>query len=79
MKKVKDMDPYPLVSSENVLLAESSFMAEQDKPSVSNGYHPERMEKMAKSMSPSQDRYVEVGKIGFLKICLLFDNCIRSF
>ncbi|EXC26105.1 Serine/threonine protein phosphatase 2A 55 kDa regulatory subunit B beta isoform [Morus notabilis] len=60
VKKVKDMDPYPLVSSENVLLAESSFMTEQDKPSVSNGYHPERMEKMAKSMSPSQDRYVEI-------------------
>ena len=65
MKKIKEMDPYPFVSSENALLAESSFMTEMDKPSVSNGYHPERMENMAKRMSPSQDRHAEVGKIGF--------------
>lgn len=60
VKKIKEMDPYPFVSSENALLAESSFMTDIYKPSVSNGYHPEWMENMAKSMSPSQDRHAEI-------------------
>lgn len=61
MKKVKEMDPYPFVNSENALLAESSFMTEEVKLSASNGYHPEWTEKMARSMPLSHDRHSEVG------------------
>ena len=56
MKKIKEMDPFPFVNSENALLSESSFMTEQDKPSVPNGCHPEWTDKMAKRMSLSQDQ-----------------------
>ncbi|OMO67591.1 Protein phosphatase 2A, regulatory subunit PR55 [Corchorus olitorius] len=41
IKKANDMDHHQFVSSENALLAESSFMSEQDIPSFTNGTHPE--------------------------------------
>ncbi|PON59670.1 Protein phosphatase 2A regulatory subunit PR [Trema orientale] len=60
VKKVKEMDSFPFVSSENSLLAEKSFMSGQDKSSVPNGYHPEWTDKMGKSMSLSQDKHAEI-------------------
>ncbi|XP_062116220.1 serine/threonine protein phosphatase 2A 55 kDa regulatory subunit B beta isoform-like isoform X2 [Humulus lupulus] len=60
VKKVKEMGSSPFVSSENALLAEKSFMTEQDKLSVSNGYHSEWTVKMEKSMSPTQDQHDEI-------------------
>ncbi|PON72217.1 Protein phosphatase 2A regulatory subunit PR [Parasponia andersonii] len=60
VKKVKEMDYFPFVSSENSLLAEKSFMTGQDKSSVPNGYHPEWTDKMGKSMSLSRDKHAEI-------------------
>lgn len=67
MKKVKEMDPYPFVNSENALLAERSFMIEEVKLSAANVYHPEWTEKMGRSMSPSHDTHSEVGTHGYWK------------
>ncbi|XP_038686836.1 serine/threonine protein phosphatase 2A 55 kDa regulatory subunit B beta isoform-like isoform X2 [Tripterygium wilfordii] len=46
VKKVQNMDPNQVVSSENSLLAERSFMSGQDKRSVGNGLHLEWTENM---------------------------------
>lgn len=62
-KKVKELNPNPFVHSENVLLAESSFVSGQDKPSVANGYALEWTEKID-NMSPSQDTHAKVGICG---------------
>lgn len=64
VKKVKEMDPYAFVNSENELLAERSFMTEKVKLSAANGYHQRWTEKMAKSLSPSQDTHYEVHTCG---------------
>ncbi|KAF3437006.1 hypothetical protein FNV43_RR19759 [Rhamnella rubrinervis] len=63
VKKVKEMDPYPFVNSENALLAERSFMTEEVKLSAANGNRPEWMEKMTRSMSPSYDTHSEIADI----------------
>lgn len=60
MTKVKEMDPNPLLCSENALLAERSFMNEHDKTSVDNGHNVEWTEKMATNMLPSQGVYSQV-------------------
>lgn len=60
VKKIKEMDPNPLVCSENALLAERSFMSGQDKPSVENGYHLEWTEKIAANIQPSQGVHSKV-------------------
>jgi serine/threonine-protein phosphatase 2A regulatory subunit B len=64
VKKVKEIDHNPLVCSENALLAERSFMSGQDKPSVDNGYHLERTEKMAANTLPFQEVHPKVGICG---------------
>lgn len=64
VKKVKEMDPYPYVNSENALLAERSFITEKVTSSAVNGNHPEWTEKMALSMSLSQDIHSEVVTCG---------------
>lgn len=61
MKKIKEMDPSPYVSSENTLLAETSFMSGRNTQSVPNGYHLGWTENMAKNMSPSQEVHTKVG------------------
>ncbi|XP_015882539.3 serine/threonine protein phosphatase 2A 55 kDa regulatory subunit B beta isoform isoform X2 [Ziziphus jujuba] len=63
VKKVKEMDPYPYVNSENALLAERSFITEKVTSSAVNGNHPEWTEKMALSMSLSQDIHSEITDI----------------
>ncbi|KAJ9677786.1 hypothetical protein PVL29_022649 [Vitis rotundifolia] len=62
-KKVKELNSNPFVHSENVLLAESSFVSGQDKPSVANGYALEWTEKID-NMSSSQDRHAKRANIG---------------
>ncbi|XP_060967970.1 serine/threonine protein phosphatase 2A 55 kDa regulatory subunit B beta isoform isoform X2 [Cannabis sativa] len=56
VKKVKEMDSSPYVSSENALLAEKSFMTGQD----SNGHHSDWTDKMGKNMSPTQYQHDEI-------------------
>ncbi|XP_042948758.1 serine/threonine protein phosphatase 2A 55 kDa regulatory subunit B beta isoform-like isoform X1 [Carya illinoinensis] len=63
VKKVKEMDPNPLLCSENALLAERSFMNEHDKTSVDNGHNVEWTEKMATNMLPSQGVYSKIANI----------------
>ncbi|TXG50243.1 hypothetical protein EZV62_022767 [Acer yangbiense] len=64
VKKVKEMNPSPYVSSENTLLAERSFMSGQETPSFSNGYQLEWTEKVAKNMSPSQEVQTKIANNG---------------
>ncbi|KAK6920675.1 WD40 repeat [Dillenia turbinata] len=64
VKKVKEMDPNPFVSSENSLLAERSFVNEQQVPSVPNGYRLEWTEKVAKSWTLSQEGQTKVASVG---------------
>ncbi|XP_020269094.1 serine/threonine protein phosphatase 2A 55 kDa regulatory subunit B beta isoform-like isoform X6 [Asparagus officinalis] len=55
VKKVKEIvhvDPTPHVFSENVLLAEKSFMAGQSDTSLSNCYHLDLLNKNPQSTSP---------------------------
>lgn len=47
VKKIKEMDHFPFVSSENTLLAEKNFMNEHNPPSFAHGYHLEWTENMA--------------------------------
>ncbi|PRQ17285.1 putative transcription factor WD40-like family [Rosa chinensis] len=60
VKKVKEMNPGPLTSSDNVLLSEKSFISREDKPTVPNGYRQEWAEKMANSVSQYQDIHAKV-------------------
>lgn len=55
VKKVKEMQPDPHVSSENALLAEKSFLNETGKPVDANGYHLEWTEQRVQQKLPSQD------------------------
>ncbi|PKI37913.1 serine/threonine protein phosphatase 2A 55 kDa regulatory subunit B beta isoform-like [Punica granatum] len=55
LKKVKEMDADPHISSENALLAERSFVSETDKTSDANGYHLEWTNKVAKQSLSSQE------------------------
>lgn len=52
--------------SENILLAESSFVSGQHKPSIANGYALECSEKID-NMSPSLDGHAKVGISGSQK------------
>ncbi|KAM2978262.1 hypothetical protein FF2_015108 [Malus domestica] len=63
VKKVKEMTPYPLASSDNLLLAERSFISREDKPPFPNGYRREWIEKMTKNMSSSEDMHTKVADI----------------
>ncbi|KAL2492638.1 Serine/threonine protein phosphatase 2A 55 kDa regulatory subunit B beta [Abeliophyllum distichum] len=49
VKKVKEMEVTPFLSSENSLMAESSFINGQHKPNFANGYSLEWTENVAKS------------------------------
>ncbi|KAL2515312.1 Serine/threonine protein phosphatase 2A 55 kDa regulatory subunit B beta isoform [Forsythia ovata] len=49
VKKVKEMDITPFVTSENSLMAESSFINGQHKPNFANGHSLEWTENVAKS------------------------------
>ncbi|KAI4336179.1 hypothetical protein L6164_014737 [Bauhinia variegata] len=51
VKQVKEMVPLPSVCSENALLAESSFMSEQENPHAANGYHLEWIKPLAQNLS----------------------------
>ncbi|XP_068307182.1 serine/threonine protein phosphatase 2A 55 kDa regulatory subunit B alpha isoform-like [Pyrus communis] len=62
-KKVKEMNPYPLACSDNLLLAERSFIGREDKPPFPNGCRQEWIEKMAKNMSSSEDMHTKVADI----------------
>nr|XP_043606705.1 serine/threonine protein phosphatase 2A 55 kDa regulatory subunit B beta isoform-like [Erigeron canadensis] len=64
LKKVKEMDLSPYVSSENSLLSESSFVSGESKPSVSNGHRLEWIDSMGTSNSPSNAGYVNGQNIG---------------
>ncbi|KAL0927967.1 hypothetical protein M5K25_002195 [Dendrobium thyrsiflorum] len=52
VKKVKEMDLNSSVCSENTLLAENSFLADQNESCISNGYRLEWLTKRNKSLSP---------------------------
>ncbi|XP_020589524.1 serine/threonine protein phosphatase 2A 55 kDa regulatory subunit B beta isoform-like isoform X2 [Phalaenopsis equestris] len=52
VKEVKEMNLNPPVSSENTLLAENSFMADQNKSSIINGYRLEWLPKRQRNLSP---------------------------
>ncbi|KAK9926864.1 hypothetical protein M0R45_024073 [Rubus argutus] len=60
-KKVKEMNPGPFTSSDNVLLSEKSFISREDKPAVANGYRQEW--KMANNVSQYQDIHSKVADI----------------
>ena len=65
VKKAKEMDPHhQFVSSENALLAERSFMSEQDIPSFVTGNYPEWKEIVANNTFPSQELHSKVCMIG---------------
>ncbi|CAA2992752.1 serine threonine phosphatase 2A 55 kDa regulatory subunit B beta isoform-like isoform X1 [Olea europaea subsp. europaea] len=60
VKKVKEMNVSPFVSSENSLMAESSFINGKHKPNFANGYFLEWTENVANSMSTSHSRHDKV-------------------
>ncbi|PWA75007.1 protein phosphatase 2A regulatory subunit PR55 [Artemisia annua] len=62
VKKVKEMDLSPYVSSENSLLSESSFVS--SKSSASNGHRLEWIDDMGTSISPSNTGFVNGHSIG---------------
>ncbi|KAJ0048521.1 hypothetical protein Pint_15484 [Pistacia integerrima] len=64
VKKIKEMDSSPYVSSENTLLAEMSFMSGRNTQSVPNGYQLDWTENMAKNMSPSQEVHTKIANTG---------------
>ncbi|XP_077253585.1 serine/threonine protein phosphatase 2A 55 kDa regulatory subunit B beta isoform-like isoform X2 [Tasmannia lanceolata] len=65
VKKVKEMDPNPSVCVENALLAEKSFIAGQNEPSVPNGHRLEWTNKMPKSILPSsQEAHPMIYNVG---------------
>ncbi|XP_065875321.1 serine/threonine protein phosphatase 2A 55 kDa regulatory subunit B beta isoform-like isoform X1 [Euphorbia lathyris] len=55
IKKLKEMDPSSVVHSESALLAEKSFISEQDKPPSGNGYNLEWTDNIVKKISPFQE------------------------
>ncbi|XVE57166.1 hypothetical protein DITRI_Ditri04bG0070100 [Diplodiscus trichospermus] len=58
VKKAKEMDlPHQFVSSENALLAERSFMSEQDIPSSVNGNYQEWKENVVNNTFLSQEMH----------------------
>lgn len=61
MKTVKEMNPNRFVSSENALLAETSFTSEPNKLPLSNGCHWEWSGNMAKNNVASKDIHAMVG------------------
>ncbi|KAI7727617.1 hypothetical protein M8C21_021188 [Ambrosia artemisiifolia] len=58
VKKVKEMDHGPYVSSESSLLSESSFVRGESKSSVSNGHQLEWIDNKGTNMSPSNGQNV---------------------
>lgn len=60
MKKAKEVDPHQFVSSENSLLAERSFVSEQDIPSFTNGNNLEWKENVANNTFASQELHAKV-------------------
>ncbi|KAF7806066.1 serine/threonine protein phosphatase 2A 55 kDa regulatory subunit B beta isoform-like isoform X1 [Senna tora] len=62
-KKVKEVAHLPFVSSENIFLAERSFMSGQETLSSANGYHLEWTESITQSMSLSQDINTKIAGI----------------
>ena len=58
----------PLPCSENMLLAERSFLCGQETRSAANGYHLEWKEKMPQNLSPSQDIDAKVGSCGNISV-----------
>lgn len=64
VKKVKEMDLGPYVSSENSLLSESSFVSGEFKSTAANGHRLEWIDNMGTSVSPSNAGYVNGYKIG---------------
>ncbi|KAI3673526.1 hypothetical protein L6452_39649 [Arctium lappa] len=64
LKKVKEMDLGTYVSSENVLLSESSFVSGESKSSVANGHSLEWIDKTKTSISPSNAGHMNGGNIG---------------
>lgn len=62
LKKVKEVDPDPHVSSENALLAERSFLSETEE-SIINGYCSESTEKVPNQSLSFQGYRSGVGNI----------------
>ncbi|GMI99478.1 hypothetical protein like AT1G17720 [Hibiscus trionum] len=61
VKKAMEMDfPHQFVSSENALLAERSFLNEQDIPSLANGKYLEWEENVANNTLPSQELHSKI-------------------
>ncbi|KAL4566608.1 hypothetical protein LXL04_030728 [Taraxacum kok-saghyz] len=61
VKKVKEMDLTPYVSSESALLSESSFLSHESKSSISNGHRLEWTDNMKPSISPSSMNGENIG------------------
>ncbi|XP_024976958.1 serine/threonine protein phosphatase 2A 55 kDa regulatory subunit B beta isoform-like isoform X3 [Cynara cardunculus var. scolymus] len=64
LKKVKEMDLGPYVSSENALLSERSFVSGESKSSVANGLSLEWIDKMETSISVSNAGHMNGQNIG---------------
>ncbi|KAI3686436.1 hypothetical protein L1987_80112 [Smallanthus sonchifolius] len=65
VKKVKEMDLNPLVSSESSLLSESSFVRGEPKSSVSNGHLLEWIDNKGTNISPSNGQ--KIGDAAFAR------------
>ncbi|XP_021292095.1 serine/threonine protein phosphatase 2A 55 kDa regulatory subunit B beta isoform-like isoform X1 [Herrania umbratica] len=61
VNKAKEVDPHQLVSSENSLLAERSFVSEQDIPSFTNGKNLGWEENVANNTLLSQELHAKIG------------------
>ncbi|XP_038976811.1 serine/threonine protein phosphatase 2A 55 kDa regulatory subunit B beta isoform-like isoform X2 [Phoenix dactylifera] len=55
VKRVKEMELSPNVSSENALLSGKSFVAGLNESSIQNGYHLEWIDKKPRSVSPAPE------------------------
>lgn len=69
VKKVKEMNVSPFVSSENSLMAESSFINGKHKPNFANGCFLEWTENVANSASTSHSGHDKVmdSRVKFVK------------
>lgn len=73
VKRVKEMELSPNVSSENALLSEKSFMTGLNESSAQNGYHLEWMNKKSRTGSPTPEESPNmVCSLTIWKICCIF-------
>ncbi|KAG9449908.1 hypothetical protein H6P81_009873 [Aristolochia fimbriata] len=63
VKKVKEMDPNPFVCSENALLAEKSFIMEQNAETLTCAYRLEWSPKKPKNVRASSVEHIQADKL----------------